>query len=66
MASLSVGDIITRLKQKRATEEEKNKKRMKIVFGAAISMIGLVIEWYLQTFFVKEPSRDGINKDALT
>ncbi|KAL6191226.1 hypothetical protein ACLB2K_037617 [Fragaria x ananassa] len=57
MASMSVANIIMRLKRKRAIEEEETKKRMKIVFGASVSIIALVIEWYHKTFFVKEPSR---------
>lgn len=55
---MSVGDIIMRLKRKRAIEEEENKKRMKIIFGATVSVIALIIEWYHKTFLVKEPSRD--------
>ena len=58
MASMSVANIIMRLKRKRAIEEEETKKRMKIVFGASVSIIALVIEWYHKTFFVKEPSHD--------
>lgn len=39
-------------------EEEENKKRLKIIFGAVISVIAIVVDWYHRTYFVKEPSRD--------
>ncbi|KAB2603032.1 hypothetical protein D8674_004037 [Pyrus ussuriensis x Pyrus communis] len=58
MENTDVVDMVTRLKRKRAINEEENRKKRKIIVGTIIYVIVIVMHWYSKSVLLKEPSND--------